>query len=321
MSNKIKSIIRSKISKRWHRRKFLDGKIALVLSGGGARSLAQVGVLKVLEKEKIRIDTIVGCSMGAIVGALFSMDVPVEKIEHLIYEFCQLKQIKEIENAFTTEAEGIKKIGEFMRDVGFYIVNWFKEGVWDEKTMVEGLKKIIPAELTFSQTSIPFFCVATDIKGGRRVIIDKGELLQAVVASVSIPGLFTPIKQDGELLVDGGVLSRIPVLAAEKMGADFIMAISSGRLNAQEPMKAMDVIIRTGEVREVEFARIESLLADFLFSPAVEEWDWFSFSKAKEIIKKGEEEASAKVALLKEALNGCSIEKKKLRESILPLFH
>lgn len=296
-------------------------KTALVLAGGGAKSLAQVGVLKVLEKEKIPIDMIVGCSMGAIVGALFSIGVPVGKIEHIILEFCQFKHIKEIENTFTLESEGIKKIGEFMRDLGFYLVNLFKEAMWGEKTMVEGLSKIIPPELTFADTNIPFFCVATDIKEGKRVIINKGELLHAVVASVSIPGLFTPIRQDGKLLVDGGVLSRTPVIAAEKMGADFIMAISSGDLNDKEPIKAMDVMIRANEIKEVEFARIESMLADFLFSPPSGEWEWFSFSKAKEIIQKGEEGAIAQISSLKKALDKNNLQKKNLRELLMSLFY
>ncbi len=296
-------------------------KTALVLAGGGARSLCQIGVLKVLEKEKIPIDMIVGCSMGAIVGALFSTGVSVEKIEHIILDFCQFKQIKEIEKTFTSEAESINKIGEFMRDLGFYLVNLFKEAMWNEQTMIEGLSKLISPELTFSQANIPFSCVATDIKKGKRVIINKGELLRAVVASVSIPGVFTPIKQDGKLLVDGGVLSRMPVIAAEKMGADFVIAISSGDLNDKEPVKALDVMIRTNEIKEVEFARIESLLADFLFSPHTGEWDWFSFSKAEEIIKQGEKEAMSEIAAFKKALANPRTEKKKFRRLVLPLFY
>ncbi|MFH1547930.1 MAG: patatin-like phospholipase family protein [Candidatus Omnitrophota bacterium] len=88
-----------------------------MLAGGGAKSLSQIGVLKVLEREKIPIDMLVGCSMGAIVGALFSIGVPVGKIESIILNFCQFKQIKEIERTFTSEAEGIQKIGEFVRDL------------------------------------------------------------------------------------------------------------------------------------------------------------------------------------------------------------
>lgn len=259
--------------------------------------------------------------MGAIVGALFSIGVPVEKIERIILDFCQFKEIKEIERTFTMETKGIKKIGEFMRDLGFYLVNLFKEAMWNEQTIVTGLSKIISPRLTFAQTNIPFFCVATDIKEGKRVIINEGELLKAVVASVSIPGLFTPIKQDGKLLVDGGVLSRVPVIAAEKMGADFIIAISSGDLNKEEPLKALDVIIRINEIKEVEFARIESLLADFLFSPCTAQWEWFSFSHAEKIIKHGEEEAIKKIPALKDALDNPTAEVKKLRKSVLPLFY
>lgn len=332
MNNKIKSHwnlklkrgIKSKIRKLRRLHPVLSlthRKTALVLAGGGAKSLCQIGVLKVLEREKIPIDMIVGCSMGAIVGALFSIGVPVEKIERIILDFCQFKQIKEIEKTFTLEAEGIWKIGEFMRDLSFYLVNWFKESMWNEQTMIDGLSKLISPELTFSGTNIPFFCVATDIKKGKRVIIGEGNLLRSVVASVSIPGLFTPIKEKDKLLVDGGVLSRMPVIAAEKMGADFVIAISSGDLNDKESLKALDIIIRTNEIKEVEFARIESLLADFLFSPSTGEWDWFSFSHAEEIIKKGEEEATAQISSLKKALVDRDLQKKNLRGLVLPIFY
>ncbi|MCK4905575.1 patatin-like phospholipase family protein [bacterium] len=327
MNNRIKNLkqkLKSKIRKLRRlrpARSLTRGKIALVLAGGGAKSLSQIGILKVLEKEKIPIDMIVGCSMGSIVGALFSIGVPVGKIESIILDFCQFKQIKEIEKTFTSEAEGIQKIGEFMRDLSFYLVNWFKEGMWNEQTMIDGLSKLISPELIFPQTNIPFFCVATDIKKGKRVIINEGNLLRAVVASVSIPGLFTPIKENDDLLVDGGVLSRMPVIAAEKMGADFIIAISSGNLSSKEPLKALDVMIRTSEVKEVEFARIESLLADFLFSPSTGGWDWFSFSHAEDIIKEGEKEAIAQLPFLKKALIKSNIEKKKLRKLVLPLFY
>ncbi len=323
MNNKNEShwkSIKSKIKRLKPVHSLSHGKTALVLSGGGAKSLCQIGVLKVLEKERIPIDMIVGCSMGAIVGALFSIGFSVERIERIILDFCQLKQIKEMEGAFTSETDGFWKIGEFMRDVSFYIVNWFKEGVWDEQTITNALSKLISPDLTFSKTNIPFFCVATDIKKGKRIIIKEGNLLRAVIASVSIPGLFTPIKEKDNLLVDGGVLSRMPVTAAEKMGADFVIAISPGGLNDKEPMKAMDVMIRTNEIKEVEFARIESLLADFLFYPSTGGWDWFSFSHAEEIIKKGEEEAAARISSLKRALLNRDLQKKKLRELVLPLF-
>jgi NTE family protein len=317
----LKQKIKSKIRRLHPIRSLTHRKTALILAGGGAKSLCQIGVLKVLEREKIPIDMIVGCSMGSIVGALFSIGVPVEKIERIILDFCQFKQIKEIEKTFTLETEGIWKIGEFMRDLSFYLVNWFKEAMWNEQTMINGLSKIISPELTFSQTNIPFFCVATDIKKGKRIIIREGNLLRAVVASTSIPGLFTPIKEKDNLLVDGGVLSRMPVTAAEKMGADFVIAISSGDLNSKEPLKALDVMIRTSEIKEVEFARIESLLADFLFSPSTGEWDWFSFSHAEEIIRRGEKEATAQISSLKEALISGNPEKKKLRKLVLPLFY
>jgi NTE family protein len=296
-------------------------KIALVFSGGGAKSLCQIGVLKILEKEKIPIDLIVGCSMGSVIGALFSLGFPVRKIEEMFLNFCRLKQIIEIERKFTHGAKGIKRIGDFIRELGFYLIEWLKEGVWKEESLIEGLKSLVPDNLTFSQTRVPFACVATDVKKGGRVIISEGNLLSAIVASSSIPGLFTPVKVDKKILVDGGVLSKIPVTAAEKMGADFIIAISAGKLREKEPSKAIEVLVRMTRIREWEFARMESLLADFLFSPSVGEWHWYSFSHAQEIVNKGEKEAARKISALREALKKDNKEKKKVRELLLPLFY
>lgn len=297
-------------------------KTALVLAGGGAKSLCQIGVLKVIEEEKIPIDIIVGCSMGSVIGALFSLKMPVVKIEEMFIKFCQLRQVEEIEKRFTHGAKGISKIGDFLRELGFYLVEWLKEGIWKEESLLGGLKGLIPENLTFSQTKIPFVCVATDIKRGRRIVLHKGNVLSAIVASSSIPGLFAPVREEDKILVDGGVLSKMPVTAAEKMGADFVIAISAGSLKRKEPSKAIEVIVRMTRIREWEFARMESLLADFLFSPSVNKWHWYSFSHAQEIIQRGEKEARRKISLLKGALKkDNNREKKEFRKLVLPLFY
>jgi NTE family protein len=297
-------------------------KVALVLAGGGAKSLCQIGVLKVLEQEKIPIGMIVGCSMGSVIGALFSLKFPVVKIEEMFLKFCRLRQVEEIERKFTHGARGISRVGDFLRELGFYLVEWLKEGVWKEENLLGGLKSLIPGDLTFSQTKIPFACVATDIRRGRRIVLHKGNVLSAIVASSSIPGLFTPVREKDEILVDGGVLSKVPVTAAEKLGADFIIAISAGSLKQKEPSKAIEVLVRMTRIREWEFARIESLLADFLFSPSVNKWHWYSFSHAQEIIQKGEKEARKKISLLKQALKESdNREKKELRKLVLSLFY
>ncbi len=300
---------------------FKKKKIALVLAGGGAKSLCQIGVLKALQREKIPIDLVVGCSMGAVVGALLSLGFTAEKIEEMTLKFCQLKQVRDVEKKFSREGKGIRKIGEFMRELSLYLIDWLKEGIWREEDLMKGLQYFIPHNLTFHQTHIPFVCVATEIKEGKRVILKEGNLLSAVVASSTIPGLFTPVREGEKTLVDGGVLSKIPVMAAEKMGADFIIAISSGNLTPKEPSRAIEILIRMNEIRDWELSRIETQLADFLFSPSVEKWQWFSFSQAKAIIKEGEKEGERKIHYLKTLLKKSNREKRNLRKSLLPLFY
>ena len=120
--------------------------------------------------------------MGAVIGALFCLGVPVREIEQKVFNFCQLKQVKEIEKQFASEAMGIRKIGEFMRDISLYVIDLFKEGIWEEKNLMENLSHLIPDNLTFADVKIPFACVATDVKEGKRIIIQEGNLLQQLAS-------------------------------------------------------------------------------------------------------------------------------------------
>ncbi len=289
----------------------------LVLAGGGAKSFSQIGVLQVLEKARIPIHTVIGSSMGAVIGALYCMGKNLQEIEKSILEFSRLPEVRKIENRFHREKKGIKKAGDFMKDMYLYISEVLREGIWEEEDLRRGLSFLIPSHLTFSDLSIPFSCVSAELVEGKRLLMKEGNLLEAVVASSAIPGIFTPLKRDGRILADGGVLSKNPVLAGEILGGDFIISILPGSFSDFSPRKALDFFLRMNEVREWELTRLESSLADFLFLPQVEKWKWYSFSYAEEIIERGKEEGEHKIDSLKKALRKGSV-KKKLRRRILP---
>lgn len=170
-------------------------KIGLVLGGGGAKGAAEIGVLKVLEAEGIQVDCIVGTSIGAILGGLYSIGYRADDLERL---FCSQSWIE----LFKSEA---LKGGSI-------------EQLLDSVVTVEGA-------VSFDKLPIPFRCVAVDVKEMEVFVIDHGSLSLAMRASMAIPGLFKAVKWDGRTLVDGGLLNNLPVDVARQMGADVVIAV------------------------------------------------------------------------------------------------
>jgi NTE family protein len=177
-------------------------KVGLVLGGGGARGLAHIGVLKVLRRENVPIDYIVGTSMGGIIGAALAANVPLEVIEEEALHIHKLsKQIKLVDLQIGGSA--LLKGTRVYRFIG----------------------ELIGKDLTFDKLDIPFAVVAVDIKTGREVILNKGNVSSAIRATISVPGVFEPVEYENFRLVDGGVLNNVPVDVAKKMGADYVIAI------------------------------------------------------------------------------------------------
>ena len=175
-------------------------KIALVLGGGAARGLAHVGVIRVLEQEKIPIHMIVGTSVGSLIGALYAADPNSLNLEWL---------------AFSIEKE----------DIFDYSVVYSKMG----PVLGDGLEKFVQTKAkvkNLEQMKIPFFPVATDLNTGQTWVFEKGSVARAVRASSSIPGIFQPVEITAGLYVDGGVTDNLPVDVARAKGADIIIAVN-----------------------------------------------------------------------------------------------
>lgn len=166
-------------------------KVALVLGGGGAKGAATVGVLKYVEASGVPIDMVVGTSIGSIVGGLYAMGYRNEQLDSLFRNQAWL-------DLFT---------GSIMGD-----------------SIVHTLRDLT-ANITFDKLDLPFRCVAVDVKKLREVVLSEGDLAQAMRASMAIPLVFKPVKMDGMMLVDGGVLNNLPVDVAKDMGADIVIAV------------------------------------------------------------------------------------------------
>ncbi len=281
-------------------------RIGLVLSGGGARGVAHLGVLKVLEELRIPVDVIAGTSMGAIVGGFYASGSSPAEIEAIVNSL-------EWNQAFRDRPPLEDLSFRRKEDSNNYLVN-FDAGIRDGKFalplgLIHGqnlgfiLKSrlIHTATLTdFDRLRIPFRAVAADIETGEAVILGTGDLATAIRASMSIPGLFAPVELDGRLLVDGGIADNFPIDVARQMGADIVIAVNVGTLRSTRQQLNSAIAI-TDQVMNILIqkntdAQIASLReADIFLQPPLGELGTSDFALAADAVIIGE--AAARSAL------------------------
>lgn len=272
-------------------------KVALVLSGGGARGLAHVGVIKVLEKYGITVDYVVGTSMGSIVGGYYASgyDAPtLEKIALSIdWEKCLDDRISRRELSYTEKRDEERfllslpyRTGEVPEVSG--IIEGIRLHAFLNRTLmhVQHIKN-------FSSLPIPFACVATDIYTGEAVVLDRGHLPTALRASMGIPSIFTPVKIDGRLLVDGGLVLNFPVSVARSMGADIVIGVDVGTplYRKDEALTIPKIIDQITSFKGADSTKKQRELCDILITPDLEGFTSSDFDKTAEFIRKGEQAA------------------------------
>jgi NTE family protein len=178
-------------------------KVGLALGGGGARGLAHIGVLQILEEEDIPIDMIAGASAGAAIGALYAQGKDASLIKNLAIKLLDWRKLLSLV------------------DFGFS-----RTGLIHGKKVWELLKLIMGGDVNFSDLKIQLACVATDITRCEEVVINEGSVVDAVRASFCIPGIFAVAKLKGRYLVDGSLVNPVPVSVVRRMGADFVIAVN-----------------------------------------------------------------------------------------------
>jgi NTE family protein len=212
-------------------------KVAVVLGGGGAKGLAHIGVLEELENAGIKPDLIVGCSAGAIAGALYADRLDIESTKQ---ELLNKKREDLMEFSFTNLPFAIAHTAEL------------------ERFLNEELNAT-----TFEELEIPFVAVATNLEFGDLATFGTGELVPAIMASAAFPGAFAPVKINDQYFVDGGVANPIPVEVAKQLGAEFVIAIElSGKLTESPPQHLFGVLKRSLEISYIHQNRIASKGAD-----------------------------------------------------------
>ncbi|OGO07918.1 MAG: hypothetical protein A2Y92_05445, partial [Chloroflexi bacterium RBG_13_57_8] len=256
-----------------------------------ARGLAHVGVLQVLREEGIPIDIVAGTSAGAVMGAVYASGQDISVMV-----------------AHTLDA-GWKKMAPLI-DPSFP-----KTGFIKGRKVTRLLADFLGGDIDFADLRIPFACVATDINTGEEIVIDTGRVLEALRASISIPGIFTVVKREGRHLVDGGLTTPVPVNVVRRMGADFVIAVNvnpevsarmsrSGRdrVRAHKEPNILQVMVQSIYITTYSLAQGSLGNADVVIEPDLAHIGAADFHKAAELIEQGKAAARKAIPEIKRKL-------------------
>ena len=273
-------------------------KIGLVLSGGGAKGFAHIGVLKVLEKAGIKIDYIAGTSMGAVVGGLYASGYNATQIDSIF----KTTNFDELVNDYIprTSKNFYEKRNDEMYAVALPFNNFkvgvpiaISKGLYNYNSLNQ-LFQTVRGINDFSKLPIPFSCFATNIETGKEVLLEKGYLPQAILASSAFPTLFSPVEIDGKMLVDGGISNNYPVERVIEMGAEIVIGVDvQDDLKKRDDLKeATRILVQITNLQMIENMKGKSKLTTIYIKPEVSQYGVISFDKGEEIMQIGEKTAN-----------------------------
>ncbi len=286
-------------------------KVCLTLSGGGARGSSHIGVLKILERERIPIDCIVGTSFGALAGGLYSSGYSAGEIEKILSS--------QDWSAIFSDApqRHLMPILE-RRNLRYQLQISFKDwspglppGLWEGQRMTESLNvlttdRLLDAQNDFDKLPIQFRAVATNLLNGKPYVFKEGRMAEALRASMAIPLVFTPVEKDGMLLVDGGLVANLPTEVARSLGADIVIAsdATSPLLEKDRIHTFINVVDQAISLQMQQNVEISRKFADILLKPELEDFTASDYLKIPEIIAKGEQEAIRRLGEIKNLVSG-----------------
>jgi len=277
---------------------------ALVLMGGGARGLAHVGVLRVLEKNGLVPDVIAGTSMGAIVGGLFAAGLSGAKLTEMLGGLVLDNTVDKParRNLFKRP----KNLFEYVMLSDYKNRFFSKMGLGKEDAIETYLKSCV-GDARIEDLPIKFVCNAVDLVSGKEVLFTEGSLAKALRATMSLPLVFAPVRMRGMLLLDGGVLNSAPVEAAEKAGAEVTVLVDIHRpLKKMAPEKiknTFQVVQRMIDVAWAASFEERARHADFVLRVPVD-LGTLDFSEPRRIAMRGERAAAANLQHIEEAIGG-----------------
>lgn len=287
-------------------------KIGVTLSGGGAKGLAHIGILKAIDSAGINVDYITGTSMGGVIGGLYAIGYSADSIEALAREIdweLLLSNQSSLSSVFMAEKdEYAKYIVELPRvKHKFKLPTGILEG---QELWLKFSELFFPVSniKNFGQFSIPFKCIATDVGTGEAVVMEDGEIISSIRSSMAIPSFFTAVNVNDRRLIDGGVVRNFPVRDVKEMGADIVIGnnVSSGLLASDKVSNAIQVLLQVAFFREAEDSRNEIPLCDIYVSQPLPKYNMGSFGSADKILEAGIEEGRKlypRLKLLADSLN------------------
>lgn len=252
-------------------------RVALVLGGGAARGFAHIGVIRVLEQEKIPVDLIVGTSVGSLIGALYAHEQNSFELEWTAFELTR-------------------------DDVLDYALLGASLGPIRGERLEQFVTRRIPVA-NIESLRVPFVAVATDLNRGTRVLLDRGPLARAIRASCAIPGVFQPVEHQGRLLVDGGTVDNLPAAVARERGADIVIAVDiSQNVVNYNISNLVDVTLQAVHIMFSENVARGRREADVLIAPAVGAVPMLDFTQKKRLMQAGMDAARDALPLIHAAI-------------------
>ncbi|MBT4140597.1 MAG: BamA/TamA family outer membrane protein [Candidatus Latescibacteria bacterium] len=304
-------------------------KVALVLSGGGARGAAHIGVLRALNKAGVPIDMIVGASYGALVGGLYAVGYSADDVARIVTaidwgEITDDRPDRRLLNTTHKRGQDRSLIAVHLED----FTPQLPQGIFSGQKIQQVLDLLTTpatyrAENDFDRLPIPFRTVATDILTGDTRVFKSGTVSLAIRASIAVPGLFTPVETENTLLVDGGIANNLPVDVALAEGADYVIAVDCAtplRTNKDEIGDFIDIFDQAISFRIEEKKIANRKLAHALIMPDLKDYKIGDFDAAYDLIALGEQAAEEHLDAILDGLNHLSVatSTEGVRSSLLP---
>lgn len=248
-------------------------EIGLALGGGAVLGAAHIGVLRALEELDYSIKWISGTSIGALIASLYVFEKGYEGVEEAVIDLS-------------------------WKDVASISIS--KYALFSHKKMKRFLEETI-GDVSFEDANIPFAVVATDIANGKKVILSKGKIAEAVLASTSIPGIFEPVEINKALLVDGGVVENVPVSPLKEVGADFVVGVDlNAKYKYQRPSNIVGVLLNSFHLALSNIASQHVQQADIILEPDTSRFNLIDTKQTKDLIEEGYKEAMLKLRSMKD---------------------
>ena len=272
-------------------------KVGLVLSGGGAKGLAHIGVLKVIDSLNIKIDYIAGTSMGAIVGGLYASGYNANQLDSIfsnidVDALLQDYTPREAKSFYEKRNDEIYALTLPFNKFKLGLPSGLSKGLYNFN-LISLLTQHVSNVRDFNQLPIPFLCIATDAETGEKMVLDKGILAQCMVASGALPTLYSPVEINGRLLIDGGVIDNYPIEELLAKGVDIVIGVDvqDGLKTRNELKGVTSLLAQINNFSMIEKMEGKQKATNIYIKPDIKGYSVVDFEKGNEIIVKGKEKA------------------------------